>query len=336
MGTARMFRKLRNRTKPARFQSVDNHSGRQWHKVAKPSYAARTYSVPKGNVQRSQMYATAHTQPMEVDASVPMKQYPAPTNVPAPTNSGKSNPIQTNRLPLYRGKKFELLTPGELKDAMSHCLYCSRKLCNPSTRFSHLLSQHHQEHYKNIINNQTEVVNAYSVGKTMGLTSMQQEAYIMATLETAKVQAGTPLDRIHNDVVFNGKEITPIFFSMLLNMVRIKDDTYARILKILTHSINVMTRNSPILVRKFFQSDQFFQQIINTNMIIDELWMLRKEYPEQVQELKIKHRQIFMFRSNLLKFLAKQFGRGWTQNLLETAEKQRVRTWPMKVDGNKY
>eukprot|EP00091_Calanus_sinicus_P000274 TRINITY_DN10207_c0_g1_i1.p1 TRINITY_DN10207_c0_g1~~TRINITY_DN10207_c0_g1_i1.p1 ORF type:complete len:112 (-),score=26.65 TRINITY_DN10207_c0_g1_i1:165-500(-) len=99
-------------------------------------------------------------------------------------------PATPKQLPLYRGKKFELLTPSELKDVMSHCIYCSKKLSNPSARFSHLLSQHHQEHYKNIINNRTEVVNAYSVGKTMGLTSMQQEAYIMATLESAKVQAG--------------------------------------------------------------------------------------------------------------------------------------------------
>ena len=41
----------------------------------------------------------------------------------------------TPTLPLYRGKQFEKLKPGELKDAMSHCLYCSRKLCNPNTRY---------------------------------------------------------------------------------------------------------------------------------------------------------------------------------------------------------
>ena len=167
------------------------------------------------------------------------------------------------------------------------------------------------------------------MGKTMNLTSMQQEAYVMATLETAKVQAGTPLDRIHNDVVFNGKEITPIFFSMLLNMVKIRDDKYAHILKILTHSTNAMNLNSPGLVRKFFQSDQFFQQFLNTNMIVDEIWMLRKEYPEKLPEWKIKHRHILKFRSKLLKFLEKQFGRDWVENLKEKADMQRVRVWPL-------
>ena len=167
------------------------------------------------------------------------------------------------------------------------------------------------------------------MGKTMDLTSMQQEAYVMATLETAKVQSGTHLDRIHNDVVFNGKEITPIFFSMMLNMVKIRDDKYAHILKILTHSTNAMNLNSPGLVRKFFQSDQFFQQFINTNMIVDELWLLREKYPEQLTEWKMKHKHILKFRSKLLKFVEKQFGRGWAQNLIERAEMQRVRVWPL-------
>ena len=167
------------------------------------------------------------------------------------------------------------------------------------------------------------------MGKAMNLTSMQQEAYVMACLETAKIQTGSPLDRIHSDVVFNGKEITPIFFSMLLNMVKIRDDKYAQILKILTTSCNVMNLNSPGLVQKFFQGDQFLQQFININMIVDELWMLRKECLAQLPEWKIKHRQIFQFRSKLLKFLEKTFGRGWAQNLIERAEMRRVRVWPL-------
>ena len=74
------------------------------------------------------------------------KTLTAPQLVPPPAPDNNLN--TASKLPLYRGKKFELLSPGELKDTMSHCLYCSRKLCNPSTRFSHLLSQHHQEHYR--------------------------------------------------------------------------------------------------------------------------------------------------------------------------------------------
>ena len=107
--------------------------------------------------------------------------------------------------------------------------------------------------------------------------------------------------------------MTPILFCMLLNMVKIRDDKFAHIL-----------------------TDHIFQQFINTNMIVDELWMLRKEYPERLQEWKMKHRQIFMFRSKLLKFLEKSFGRGWSQNLIERAEMQRVRIWPLSVGGNKY
>ena len=172
------------------------------------------------------------------------------------------------------------------------------------------------------------------MGKAMNLTTMQQEAYVMACLETAKIQTGSPLDRIHSDVVFNGKEITPTFFSKLLNMLEIRDEKYEQILKILTRSCNVMNLNSPGLVRKFFQSDQFFQQFININMIVDKLWMLRNEYLAQMPEWKIKHRQIFQFRSKLLKFLEKQFGRGWAQNLIERAERRRVRVWQLATGMN--
>ena len=59
------------------------------------------------------------------------------------------------------------------------------------------------------------------MGKPMNLTTMEQEAYDMATL-----------DRIHNDVVFNGEKMTPILFSMLLNMVNIRDEKFAHLLKI--------------------------------------------------------------------------------------------------------
>jgi hypothetical protein len=167
------------------------------------------------------------------------------------------------------------------------------------------------------------------MGKPMNLTTMQQEAYVMSTLETAKVQAGTPLDRLHNDVVFNGKKMTPILFSMLLNMVKISDDKFAQMLRILSHGCNVLNLNSPVVVTKFFKSDQFFQQFMNTNMIVDEIWLLRKEYPEKLPEWKIKHRHILKFRSKLLKFLAEQFGSDWVQNLKERADMQRVRVWPL-------
>ena len=123
--------------------------------------------------------------------------------------------------------------------------------------------------------------------------------------------------------------MTPILFSMLLNMVNIRDEKFAHLLKILRLGCNVLNLNSPGIVTNFFQSDQFFQQFINTNMIVDEIWMLRKEYPEELPKWKIKHRHILKFRSKLLKFLEKQFGRDWTQNLKERAEMQRVRVWPL-------
>ena len=96
---------------------------------------------------------------------------------------------------------------------------------------------------------------------------------------------------------------------MLLNMVKISDDKFAQMLRILSHGCNVLNLNSPVVVTKFFKSDQFFQQFMNTNMIVDEIWLLRKAYPEKLPEWKIKHRHILKFRSKLLNFLEKQFDR---------------------------
>ena len=91
----------------------------------------------------------------------------------------------------------------------------------------------------------------------------------------------------------------------------------------------MLNLNPPGVVTKFFHSEQFFQLFMNTNMIIDELWMLRKEYPKKLTEWKSKHQHILRFRSKLYKFLERQFGRYWVQNLKEKADQHRVRTWPL-------
>ena len=163
----------------------------------------------------------------------------------------------------------------------------------------------------------------------MGLTTLQHEAYVMAILDASRIQTGGPLDRIENYVVYNRKGISPFIFSMLLNHVKVRDEHYAQILKILAHSCNMMSENPTEQIGKFFTSNQFFQQFIYTTMIVDEIWMLRKVYPEKLQEWKTMHRQVFVFRTKLLRFLEKQFGRNWTKNLVERAEEQRVRFWPL-------
>ena len=78
-----------------------------------------------------------------------------------------------------------------------------------------------------------------------------------------------------------------------------------------------MNQNDSTVVEEFFLSDEFFQHFVSLGKIIDELWMLRKTVPEHLQEWKMKHRQIFNFRSKLLQFLEKAFGRKWVQDLTE-------------------
>ena len=49
-------------------------------------------------------------------------------------------------LPLLRGKRFELLGPGELADTLAICTYCGEKI--PDTMITHVMSHHQQEHYE--------------------------------------------------------------------------------------------------------------------------------------------------------------------------------------------
>eukprot|EP00092_Neocalanus_flemingeri_P006389 GFUD01006878.1.p1 GENE.GFUD01006878.1~~GFUD01006878.1.p1 ORF type:complete len:277 (-),score=69.63 GFUD01006878.1:111-941(-) len=245
-----------------------------------------------------------------------------------------SHPVHVSpQLPLLRGKQFELLSPGELKDTLSYCIYCNKKFCNPSSRGSHMLSQHHEEHNRNVIDNDIDVMNALDEGMNINMTSMQMDAYIMAILERKKVQSGSPLDRLQHDVVFNGKKISPILFSLLLSKVQSKDDEFSQVMKILSKSVTTLEMFPANLIREHFQSERFFQQFLQVCRFIDEL---RKEHPEQVQERKLKNRMICIFRSKLLKFLDKQFGRNWAQNLIMKAEAQKARGLPLEdgVDGH--
>ena len=153
----------------------------------------------------------------------------------------------------------------------------------------------------------------------MNLTPLQHEAYLMAFFESMNKPPVSPMNKIHNDVVMNGKEISPSFFSMLLAMIQIRDDKFDRILKILTRSCSLMHQNSPDLVNDFFQSRGFLVQFSIINKTINELWQLRKQFPGQLQEWNLKQRQLFNFKTKLLHFLENQFGRDWVKTFLEKA-----------------
>ena len=179
-----------------------------------------------------------------------------------------------------------------------------------------------------------EILNAHQIGKTLKLTTMQQEAYILATLETATFNTVSPLDGIEDDV-FNGKEISPTFFSTLLVMVNIKNHSFPQLVRILTRSCNLMHLNCPEEITSFFQSEGFFMQFIHINTVIDDIWVLRKEEPTVLlKEWKMKHKLIFQLRKKLLNFLEKRFGHHWIKDLKDRAEMER-KTVRKFGDGSK-
>jgi len=225
-------------------------------------------------------------------------------------------------LPFYRGQKFELLSPGELEDLVSHCLYCDKQMFTPESRINHLKSDHYEEYKRDITANYMEVLRAHKTGKQLELNPIQQEAYILATLEKATFNCFSPLDTIEVDVM-NGQEISPSFFSKLLNMVNIKNPNFSKLVRVLTRSCTLMHLNCPEEITGFFQSEVFFRQYIQLNMVIDEIWVLRKEEPALLEDWKIKHKLIFKFRKTLQGFLKKRFGNYWVNDLKERAEMKR-------------
>ena len=62
--------------------------------------------------------------------------------------------------------------------------------------------------------------------------------------------------------------------------------------------------------------------------MIDEICMMRKKYP--LMDWKRRHKQILIFRSELLKFLENQFEKVWVKHFTSTAESVRVRVWPLE------
>jgi len=198
------------------------------------------------------------------------------------------------------------------------CMYCDISHPFHKVNLNPLNFKRLCENFQKQIDIDTKAQNASRMTSVGHFVKHQEDI----SKQTQQFYSDISLDRIQMKVN-NGQEISPIIFSMLLNLVKIRDKHYMQILRILSRSCQLMNKNSPQLIREFFTSKQFFQQFINTNMIVDEIWMLRRGYPERLQEWKVMHSQIFIFRGKLLKFLEKQFGRGWTQELIEKTNEQR-------------
>ena len=143
----------------------------------------------------------------------------------------------------------------------------------------------------------------------------QDRAVFKSNMESNCVKSSFSLLATYNNGIFKDKEIPPAKFSLFLDMLKIKDGRFCQIVKMLAKSC------TPLLVGKYFLSEEFFQQFINMNKIIRKLWMLRKEDPAQLQEYKMKHRQIFRFNRKLLKFLEQKFSHDWVKNLQERVKR---------------
>ena len=166
------------------------------------------------------------------------------------------------------------------------------------------------------------------MGKAMDFSPLQHEALLMATLTMLKDDKQPSLSKIQRDDLEKVGFITPSCLALLFKNVKIEDPNFCPILKVLAKGCTLMHQNSPLLIGQFFQSVEFSQLFVKTNQIVDDIWFQRRIHPDKKKELKLKHRHIYNFRTNLLKFLEKQFGQDWVQDFTQTAERFRIRVWP--------
>ena len=80
-----------------------------------------------------------------------------------------------------------------------------------------------------------------------------------------------------------------------------------------------MHKNSSDLVKDVFKSKGFLIQFIIILKTIREFRELRKQFPAQMQEWNTKQRQMLHFKTKLLHFLERQFGRKWVRTFVEKA-----------------
>ena len=124
---------------------------------------------------------------------------------------------------------------------------------------------------------------------------------------------------ILNDVL-KGKEILPFFFSTMLCMIQIKEDSFHQLITILTKSCPLMHQNPPDLVKDVFKTSGFLIQFVIILKTIKEIQELGKQFPAQMKEWNTKKRQMLQFKRKLLNFLEKQFGTQWVRTFVEKAE----------------
>ena len=152
----------------------------------------------------------------------------------------------------------------------------------------------------------------------------------MATLEMVrKTENNNTMEQIQQDRLCTEELISPACFGLICNSLNVRDVKFCEIVKMLTKSCTQMNQHSQEIIQRFFLSAEFFNIFVKINKMIDEIWMLRKKHPEMIKEWKWRHRQVFLFRSKLLKFLENKFRRVWVQHFISTAESVRVKVWPL-------
>ena len=106
---------------------------------------------------------------------------------------------------------------------------------------------------------------------TLNMTPLQDGTVFKSDIKNKYVKSSFSLLETYSNVILDDKEMPPAKFSQLFSMLKIKDGRFCQIVKMLAKSC------TPLLVGKYFLSEEFFQQFINMNKIIRKLWMLRKE-----------------------------------------------------------
>ena len=102
---------------------------------------------------------------------------------------------------------------------------------------------------------------------------LQQEMIVLMKMLDLLRTNGTQLDKLWVDVNFEAKFISPLLISTLVNTIKIEDENFCKIIRILQRSISGLSEDFFPGIDAHLLSEEFSRTFGKINNIIENIWV---------------------------------------------------------------
>ena len=102
---------------------------------------------------------------------------------------------------------------------------------------------------------------------------LQQEMIVLMKMLDLLRTNGTQLDKLWVDVNFEAKFISPLLISTLVNTIKIEDENFCKIIRILQRSISGLSEDFFPGIDAHLLSEEFSRTFGKINNIIANIWV---------------------------------------------------------------